>query len=156
MLRKEYPYEVRCQAEDLYVDDGFTYEEVAERLGVALNTIKNWAKKGAWRERRENKFEARRTYREKMSKLRQAMMDKVLEDMDPQNVYALIRLERLALDKEKKPDGGGSPEIDRPKAFLEDMEFIATVLQEVDPAGMKIFARNFEIIVQRFKEREAA
>ncbi len=59
-------------------------------------------------------------------------------------------LERARLNLDKK-----DPEIDRPKLFLENMEFVAEVLREVDPEGLKVIANNFDTIISRFKEEHA-
>ena len=59
-------------------------------------------------------------------------------------------LERARLNLDRK-----DPETDRPKLFLEDMEFVAEVLREVDPEGLKVIAKNFDTIISRFKEEHA-
>jgi hypothetical protein len=50
---------------------------------------------------------------------------------------------------------GEAADIDRPKLFMEDIEFIAGILKEIDPEALKAFGRNFDTIVQRFKENHA-
>ena len=46
-------------------------------------------------------------------------------------------------------------EVDRPKLFLENLSFLAEVLKEIDPEGLKILGRSFETIVGRFKAQHA-
>lgn len=152
MPRKEYSFEIRDEAEELYIEQGLTHEEVTEKTGVPVPTIKIWSTKGGWKERRKEYLEAKRTLRQNMARLRQNMVEKAAGNLDPQSIYAVARLEKLALQREKKPEGQ-APDIDRPKVFLEDMEFVAETLKEIDPEGLKIFARNFETIVDRFKEK---
>ena len=53
MPRKEYSFEVRDKAEDLYIYDGRTYDEIAQKIGVSLGTIKNWSKQCGWLELRK-------------------------------------------------------------------------------------------------------
>lgn len=43
--------EQRQEAEDLYLKQGLTRQEIAERLDISLRTIQRWAKAGKWRER---------------------------------------------------------------------------------------------------------
>ena len=151
MPRKEYSFEVRDKAEELYVEHGLTYDELAEKLGVARNTLISWGAQGHWKERRKDYLEAKRTLKQSLMSLRVAMMKKAAESKNTDDIYAMVKLERLVQAKEKKPEEK-APDIDRPRIFLEDMEFIAKTLQEVDPEGLKVFARNFALLVDRFKE----
>lgn len=43
--RKHYASEFQLEAARLVVEQGYTYPEAAERLGVCSSTIKNWVKK---------------------------------------------------------------------------------------------------------------
>jgi hypothetical protein len=51
-----------------------------------------------------------------------------------------------------RPKDNVAADIDRPKLFLENLEWIARVLQETDPEGFKVLARNFDNLTDRFKE----
>lgn len=74
--------------------------------------------------------------------------------IDNQAVYAYSNLLKKIVDI--RPKGDGAPvDIDRPKLFLEDLEFIAQVLKELDPEGLKVFGRNIDVIVARFKDEHA-
>jgi len=75
-----------------------------------------------------------------------------LGKIDNQAVYGYNSILKTIVDIRPK---GEAAEIDRPKVFLEDMEFIAETLKEIDPEALKVLGRNFEIIIQRFKERYA-
>ena len=74
--------------------------------------------------------------------------------IDNQAVYAYSNLLKKIVDIRPKEDGG-TVDIDRPKLFLEDIQFIAQVLKEIDPEGLKVFARNYDAVVARFKEAHA-
>lgn len=145
-----YSYELRDEAEELYVEQGLTYEEVSKRLDIAIGTLKRWGGEYAWTDRRKEFLEAKRTLKQNLRILRQNMMQKARNNLDPQDIYAVIRLERLAQEKEKKANQV-QPDMDRPRIFLEDLEFVAETLKEIDPEGLKVLARNFEEIVKRFK-----
>ena len=45
----------------------------------------------------------------------------------------------------------GGDDADKPKAFLESLQFIAESLKEIDPEGLKVLAGNFDAITARFK-----
>ena len=151
----EHDLQTRFEAEELYVERRLTYEQIAERMPqVSLSTLKRWGKEGQWRQLRDERLEARRTLKHNLFKLRQEMMEKAAGSKDAQDIYAVIRLERLAQEDGRKADDQ-APEIDRPKVFLEDLEFIAETLREVDPEALKALAKNFDVIIRRFKEAHA-
>jgi hypothetical protein len=146
-------FEQRERAKDLYVIEGMTLEQVAVETQIPVRTVEEWSRSDGW-------VEERREYRRSLSDikrntvtLRKRLISKALESLDPQDIYAASRLEALSARGEKKQESG-EVAIDRPKLFLEDMGFIATTLKEIDPEGLKVFARNFESIVERFKSRE--
>lgn len=153
-MGKEIDWEIRGQAEELYIIDGRTYEQVAEATGVSVSQLKAWGSAGGWRKKREECRESVRDIRMTKVKLRRAQLRKALETQDPQDVYAAVRLESLAARESIRPDAV-APDIDRPKTFLEDMEFIAATLKEIDPQGLKVLAKNFDTIVDRFKQKHA-
>ena len=59
------------------------------------------------------------------------------------------------MTKEKKQEVHQAP-VDKPALFLESVEFIVSVLNEIDPEGLKVMAKNFDTIIQRFKEQHEA
>ena len=155
MPRKEYSFEVRDKAEDLYIYNGRTYDEIAQKIGVSLGTIKNWSKQGGWPEHRKKHLEVRRTLRRSLDDLRLNTTKNAVNNTDPQNIHAVINLEKLATVLEKKSDDKEVQDIDRPKIFLEDLQFVAETLKEIDPEGLKVLSRNFDVIVKRFKAQHA-
>ncbi len=152
MPRKEYSFEIRERAEELYVIDGLTFDEVAGETGIAAITLKKWAAAENWREKREEYRASVKDIKSNIVKLRKKLFAQALNSLNPQQVFAAIRLEGVELKRGKKEEK--VPEIDRPKLFLEDMEFIARSLQEIDPEGLKTFARNFEAITGKFKDAQ--
>ena len=154
MPRKGYGDTVRTDAESLYVEDGLSYDDIADELHVSANTIKRWGADGGWVERRNEFVRRRRTLKAKLLELRETMMSKAIGSTEAQDAHAVIHLEKLALVQEGKADAG-TLEIDRPKVFLEDLEFIAETLKETDPEGLKVLAKSFTMLISRFKERHA-
>lgn len=147
-----YDPEIRVEARDLYCRERRTYEQVARITGVSAGQLKRWGTDEDWAAVRAEYHQTLRDIEANKIRLRQKLAKEALNNLDPQLVYALDRLERSS---QKKDNGGVEPEVDRPKIFLEDLEFIAGILQETDPEGLKVFARNFETIVERFKEQHA-
>lgn len=149
MARKD--FEVIDKGAKLYIEQGLTYEETAERLGVALATVKTWSAKYGWRKRREAYCQEAQSEREDLRKLRLNLLAQVKESLDPQGIYSLLGLLKEARERDRK-ERPKEVDIDRPRIFLEDVEFVARVLEEIDPEGLKILARNFERITARYKE----
>jgi hypothetical protein len=46
-------------------------------------------------------------------------------------------------------------DVDRPALFLEYIEWIAIKLKEMDPEGLKVLARNFDMLLIQFKTEHA-
>jgi len=150
---KEIDWEIREKAEELYIVDGLTFEQVALETGVSVTQLKNWSAAEGWRGKREEYRTARRDIRKTTVDLRKKLASEALASGDPQKVYAFIRLEALAGRQEKKVDE--APKIDRPALFLEHLEFIASVLKDGDPEGLKVLAANFDPLIERFKAKYA-
>ncbi len=147
------PQESREQAQELYVVDGLTFEQVAAATGVAASTLKRWSDEGGWQEKKRALWEKLRQREAKRLELEMALVDKALETLDPQHVYAFDRLHKYSAKQQKGPEIA-APDIDRPKIFMEDLEFIAGTLKEADPEGLKVLARNFDLLVEQFKRQE--
>jgi len=144
------PQEDREDARGLYVIDGLTFDQVTKATGIAASTLKIWSEEEGWRESRREHRKSEQETKANILKLRKELYAEALKNCDPQMIYAAVRLESVAAKltpKEASPE----PDIDRPKIFLEDMEFIAETLREIDPEGLKVLATHFETIIQRFK-----
>lgn len=93
---KEISWELREQAEELYIFEGQTHEEIAGITGVAIQTLKGWSADGEWSKNR-------REYRQQMSGLRRdtirlrcGLLRQALNSLKPQDVYAFTNLEQMA------------------------------------------------------------
>jgi len=152
-MGKEIDWEVRERAEELYVVDGLTFDQVAKETGVSVTQLKNWSGAEGWREKREEYRVNKQSVRSTVAKLRKQLAQDALSTSDPQKVFAFIRLEALAGRQERKIDE--APKIDRPALFLEDLEFIASLLKDRDPEGLKVLAKNFDVLIEQFKAKHA-
>lgn len=102
-MAREYAWEVRDRAEELYVVDGKTYEETAATTGVSATQIQRWAVEDAWQEKRRDLRQALGAKRRDRIMLQCNMMKKALTSLDPQDVYAVVRLEAL-MNRRPSPD----------------------------------------------------
>jgi hypothetical protein len=146
-----YPEDTREIAEETYVYEGLTLEQVAERTDIPMPTLKQWSSDGGWFQKKKEYRTAALAIKHNTIQLQKKLTEKALETLDPQAVYALSRF-RVATRKEGAQDQK-EPDIDRPRMFLEDMEFAVKILQEVDPQALKLFGKHFGLIVRRFKEQ---
>lgn len=172
-MPQEYPLSVRFRAEELYVEGGLNFDEVAratraivkevcsEDKGVSVSQLKRWSEEDrqnegkSWPEKRdERQGTLKQIERDKLLLMRD-LLDVARTTLDPQKVYAFVRLDKKTAASARRPEETPAPDIDRPALFLEDMQFIANILKEVDPEGLKVFARSFDLIVQRFKRDHA-
>lgn len=148
--------EIRERAEELYVLDGWTFQQTADELKISDRTVRTWAAKDQWQERRREYQQARRDARRDLIRLRRDLISHALETLDPRVVGAAVRVETVARkddrDKAVVPD---SP-TDRPRLFMETLEFIAGALKDADPEGLKVLAKNFDLLVEKFKAEYAA
>ena len=150
--------ELKQQAEELFVIDNLTLEEISKQTGVSERTLSNWSSAGNWQQKRADHKKAISSIKANSLKLRQKLVEKALntlnsmDNINPQDMHGFRSIINIATIKEDSEDKA-AVEIDRPKAFMEDLEFIAEILKEVDPEGLKVFSRNFETIVNRFKQK---
>lgn len=152
-MGREIDLEIRYRGEEMYIVDGLTFEQVAAETGVSVTQLKNWSAADGWREKREEYRKTRKDLQSTLLTLRRNMAEKAKNDPDPQNIYAFIRLETLADRKEKKHEVVAK--IDKPSIFLENIEFIASVLKDIDPEGLRALAKNFDELISRFKAKNA-
>ncbi|MCP3923007.1 MAG: hypothetical protein GY714_10515 [Desulfobacterales bacterium] len=157
MARKEYSLEIRYNAEDLFVDSGLTYKEIEKELSVGISTLKRWGKDGSWSTLRKEKIKNSRTLKENLRKLHIKLSQRAADTANLEDIYGVIKLEKLNQDerKLKAKNQQETVDIDYPKLGLEFLETLAEVLKEHDPAGLKLISKNFDRIVDKFKERYA-
>lgn len=152
----EHSLETRERAEEMYVLDGWTYQQIADELKVNKDTVRVWSAKGQWIERRQEYRQARSEARRDLVRLRRDMLSHALSTLDPRVVGAAVRVETVARQEDKPKAGIPASPTDRPRFFMETLEFIAGALKDADPEGLKVLARNFDLLVEKFKASHAA
>lgn len=94
-------YEIREQAEELYIVDGRTFDDIAGITGVSVSQLKRWGAADAekevpsWTERRREYQQNQSTIRQNTVKLRAKLLKTALDSGDPQSVYAFAAIERI-------------------------------------------------------------
>lgn len=80
------------EAERLYVQDGKTLEDIKKTLQVSTKTLSQWKKDGEWDEQRKRYLKSERHFKDILHELKHKLAVKALESMNPQDVYALVRV----------------------------------------------------------------
>lgn len=96
-IGREYPPETVWQAQELYCVVRLTFAQVAEELDVAPSTLKRWAEKYEWRNKREELAQAQADLQADTIIARSAMLKKLISSKDPQVGFAVSSLESLAM-----------------------------------------------------------
>lgn len=97
----EYSWEIRERAEELYIIDGLTYDEVATETGVSVSQLKRWGADSGWRERRREYRQAQTSIRHSVMLAKEKLIKSVVEHEDPQKAYAFSSLVSSAAIIEK-------------------------------------------------------
>jgi hypothetical protein len=93
--------DVRQRAEELFIIDGLTLQEVASQQGISERTLANWSSEGEWVSRRREYQNAARDikYYGKMTRLK--LIKDAMTSLDPQKIYAFATLERTMAEPAK-------------------------------------------------------
>ncbi len=97
----EISWEIRQNAEELYIINGLTYDLVAEHTGVSVSQLKRWGGEGRWVVRRKEYRTAQGTIRIKLMEAKANFITSVAESEDPQKAYAFTSLVTAGLNIEK-------------------------------------------------------
>jgi transcriptional regulator with XRE-family HTH domain len=160
MAEKGARTQLEAVARQRYVD-GKSLTEIEAELGVSRQTLSTW--KGQTRKPNEDKDEWDKA-RERKSSFgirMEALLERELTFAEGREAGAidggiLDNLSKLgALVVRFKEIEAQKGKVDKPAMFMEDMEFVAGYLKEKDPEGLKVLAKNFDGLIEAFKEKHA-
>lgn len=105
-------------ARDLYIHEAMSFDEIARRIGRSDKTIRVWAEKGGWKERREALLLSKGSVHEKLYTVIDRLADSVIRDCDGGNELDAGRLYTLKglidsmakLQRYEKDEGAESDE----------------------------------------------
>jgi len=153
---QEYDWEIREEAERLFVEEGVSVAEISKRIDVPVKTLRRWScqtfsngERRTWSKLRSDYIRDRVKIKDSFFKLLKTTLDSAVETKDPRYVFAAISL--LKEDKERRQSGKNNP--DKSRVFLETLEFIANYFKEHDLEAMKLLSKHFDGIVQGYKEK---
>lgn len=120
MCPESYSWEVRESAEELYIIDGRTYEQVAESTGVSISQLKRWGTDSipTWSDRRKEYRQAQTSVRRGVMLAKAKLIESVIETEDAQKAYAFSALVSSArtIDQEARDRGQESARTDELQA----------------------------------------
>lgn len=91
-------FELRERAEELFVIDGLTLEQVSKATGVIERTLSNWSTEGGWKDLRTEYRQAIRGIRRYTVLTKLKLIKDAMTTLDPQKIYAFAALERAVKD----------------------------------------------------------
>lgn len=111
-------------AKELYIIEGLSFEQAAERTAIPIGTIKRWALAEGWSKRREEYQSDREDFRESLSELRDRMLTKALGSLDPQDIYPLVALEKLLTARIQAGEEDAASKVDQKMTPEELLQYI--------------------------------
>ena len=128
-MPESYGWETIEAAEELYILDGLTFEQVAERTGVSVTQLKRWSADStpSWPDRRREYRQAQVSVRRGVMLAKAKLIESVINEEDPQKAYAFSSLvgSGQVIEQEARQRSGGA---ERPAAN--------ETLAPTDPANM--------------------
>jgi hypothetical protein len=111
----EHPPETVWQAQELYCVDRCSFDRVAELTGVSATTLKAWADKYDWRDKREEIAKAESDIRYGTILGRQKVLERLIaatSGMEASQLsFAVSALENLALKRQEMAASGKIPNV---------------------------------------------
>jgi len=86
--------EARDRAEELYVINGLTLDEVSEETGIPARTLQSWSAGEGWKVRQKEYRDAAAGIRHYTRLTKLKLIKDAMRTLDPQKVYAFAALER--------------------------------------------------------------
>lgn len=100
MVNFVHPWDVKTEAEDLYVRSSLTLGQISEKLEVPEASMRRWSSSGHWSRKRENYNQLIRKTKFDLAELYGSMLEKAKETKAPEDVQAAL-LVKKALDEER-------------------------------------------------------
>ena len=104
-------FETYERAEELYIVDGLTLEQVSKATGLSTSVIEKWSAENGWKDKRKEYRQALGEIKRNTVLLRKRLIAKAMKSLEPQDVYAVSRLESATKRGEEEPEAQVSGEI---------------------------------------------
>lgn len=91
--------EIRQTAEEMYILEGYTLDQVAEKIGISNATVKKWSVADEWVFKRREYRRALGEIRRKSVLYRLELLEEAMRTKHPQHAFAWATVERVAAEK---------------------------------------------------------
>jgi DNA-binding transcriptional regulator YiaG len=149
-MAEQISFEIRERCEDMAIVEGATLEQIAKSEGVAIATLKTWSSADKWVERRKEHLNAIKSIKQGTAELRKRMLAKAIGTLDPQDVYAVARIERASqLTDKAQPEAEQTPitrEINTPE------DAIAALYEAIQARVNLVLARPDRLDLKAVKD----
>lgn len=157
-MPKEIAGEIRDQAQDLYIFEGYTYDQVAEATGVSRSQVQRWGADEGWPDKKREYRRASSEIRWNTVRLRRDLIKNALDTLDPQAVYAAANFERAAQKTLVRQEQGLAPAADgaiEPREIHTPAEAVAA-LQAVVERKVNRMLSGGDVSLAGIKEMQQA
>lgn len=172
-MPEAYGWDTIETAEELYILDGLTFEQVAERTGVSISQLKRWSADStpSWPDRRREYRSAQTSVRRGVMLAKAKLIESVIDTEDAQKAYAFGSLVNsgLVIDREARERIAAAPvpavpqpigelvaEVTDPIAALREAVKLRTAAMLQVPGGITIAAIKELMQVMEMLEKKAA
>lgn len=111
-MPESYGWDTIEAAEELYILDGLTFEQVAGRTGVSVTQLKRWSADStpSWPDRRREYRQAQVSVRRGVMLAKAKLIESVINEEDPQKAYAFSSLvgSGQVIEQEARQRSGGA------------------------------------------------
>lgn len=151
-------------AKDLYADRR-SLVDISKQLDISDTTLRRWKAESKVPGEDLDGWDKARVQRRSISERVMALFLRELGSAESTAKGAvtsatgdsLTKLGSLAVRwaEVERSAAGRALDIDSPKIFLENLEWLAKSLRDLDPEGLKVLARNFDALIIQFKAEHA-
>lgn len=96
-MGREHPMETVERAEEAYCLDGLTFDAAADRVGVAVSTVKRWSERYGWQAKRDEVRRAMQSIRLDTIRLRAKLITNCLISLNAMDAFAVAKMEEMAI-----------------------------------------------------------
>lgn len=171
-MGREYPADIVIQAEELYCVDRLTFAAVADKLDIAASTLKRWAARYDWQQKRDDIQRARSEIRTNLIELRAKQIKHCINSMGNKghalNVFAAAKLEELALAAQKqaleeeqlKAEPASLPDLSTPeqasqaltRAIIDKTAAMLAAPEKIDLKNLQALKNALDLVTQEEAE----
>jgi len=159
----EYDWEIRGEAERLYVEESLSFKEISSRMDVPIQTLHRWSQvdglysgegeRRTWSVKRKAFHQDRLKINANFREMMKNALEKASKGDDSRLIMAAISV--LREDRERQ---GGvqskSAEVDRVRMFMESVEFLLKYLKGNDKHAFQKVSKHLKGLTDAFKKSE--